>query len=273
MNTDENIIGGVADNSPDNNAIQEETDADGKVAEREAVLAGVDDDDDESDEEEEHIANDPLSPLAGIGPDSKMIAVDITKPFPFADYFDSTKRMEIDIGCGKGRFLLAHAAAHPDTQMLGIERQLPRVRKIDKRAQRANLGNVRLLRLEAAYSLEYFIPENAIDRFYVLFPDPWPKRRHHSHRIFQPSFLDILWKRLKDGGEVQVATDDADYFHDIVKIFKSDPRFIPATPFERPPEEQTDFELIFRAKGFEVNAAAWRVEKDGAPKTIGYENA
>ena len=205
--------------------------------------------------------HDPKAPLEGVGPDSKMIAIDVTKPFPFAEYFDTSKRIEIDVGCGKGRFLLAHAAANPDTQFLGIERQLPRVRKIDKKAQRAGLDNVRLLRLEAAYSLEFLIPENAVDRFYVLFPDPWPKRRHHGRRLFQPAFLETLWKCLKSGGEIQVATDDADYFHDIVKIFKADPRFIPATPFERPPEEQTDFELIFRAKGYAVNAAAWSIQK------------
>ena len=268
---------GIAGDAADKPETADTTEDAGEGGEDEPEDAGYDTRDDgeydgKDEPEEEYVARDPLSPLAGIGPNSKMIAVDITKPFPFAEFFDTSRRIEIDVGCGKGRFLLAHAAAHPDTQMLGIERQLPRVRKIDKKAQRAGLENVRLLRLEAAYSLDYLIPENSIDRFYVLFPDPWPKRRHHSHRIFQPAFLDTLWKRLKDGGEVQVATDDADYFHDIVKIFKADPRFIPATPFERPPEEQTDFELIFRAKGFTVNAAAWRVEKDGSPKAIEYAN-
>ncbi|MGI6496053.1 MAG: tRNA (guanosine(46)-N7)-methyltransferase TrmB [Kiritimatiellia bacterium] len=211
------------------------------------------------------VPRDPAAPLAGRTPDSRMIAVDVTKPFPFYDCFDPSRRVEVDVGCGKGRFLIARATAYPDIQFLGIERQLVRIRKIDKKLCRIGLSNVRLLRLEASYAIEYLLPDDAIDRFYVLFPDPWPKRRHHKHRLFRPAFLDTVWKRLRDGGDIQVATDNADYFQQIVNVFAADSRFLPATPFDRPPEEQTDFEILFRSKDFPIHAAAWSVRKPAAP--------
>ena len=177
---------------------------------------------------------------------------------PFHEVFDRARPVEVDIGCGKGRFLLARAASHPDVQYLGIERLLLRVRKIDKKARRAGLANLRLVRLEAAYTLRYFIPEHAIRRFYLLFPDPWPKRRHFKRRLFDEAFRTLLWSRLAPGGEIQVATDHLDYFEEMRRQLAADPRFEPAPAMERAPEEQTDFELIFRGKGLPIGACGFR---------------
>ena len=176
----------------------------------------------------------------------------------FHEAFDPARPVEVDIGCGKGRFLLARATANPGIQFLGIERLLPRVRKIDRKVQRAGLDNVRIIRLEAAYTLQYFIPEHSVQRFYVLFPDPWPKRRHHKRRLFDEAFRTLLWTRLVPGGEVQVATDHLDYFAEMQNQLDADPRFESVPAMERAPEEQTDFELIFRGKGFPIGAAGYR---------------
>ena len=177
----------------------------------------------------------------------------------FQDIFDPSRPVEVDIGCGKGRFLLARAAAHPDIQYLGIERLLLRVRKIDRKAQRGGLGNLRLIRLEAAYTLQYFIPEHAVRRFYLFFPDPWPKRRHHKRRLFSPEFLDVLHDRLMPGGTVQVATDHLDYFAEIRKTLAGDSRFREVPPIPRLPEEQTDFELIFRGNRQPIGECAFQI--------------
>ena len=176
----------------------------------------------------------------------------------FHEIFDRSRPVEVDIGCGKGRFLLARAAAHPDVQYLGIERLLLRVRKIDRKAQRSGLANLRLVRLEAAYTLRYFIPEHAVRSFYLLFPDPWPKRRHHKRRLFDEAFRTLLWTRLVPGGEIQVATDHLDYFREMRCQLDGDPRFEAVPAMERAPEEQTDFELIFRGQGLPVGAAGYR---------------
>ena len=176
---------------------------------------------------------------------------------PIDALFDPTRPLELDCGCGKGRFLLAHATAHPDVQFLGLDRMLLRIRKLDSKIQRAGLTNVKLLRMEAFYSLQNLLPPHCLRTVYIFFPDPWPKRRHHRRRLFSPEFLDILWSRLKPGGTVQVATDHLDYFAEIRKALAVDRRFREVPHRIRGAHEQTDFELIFRGQGLPVGECAF----------------
>lgn len=119
------------------------------------------------------------------------------------------ERLEVDIGSGMGRFILARAAAHPDVQFIGIERQKPRVVKIAKKASRLGLDNIFMIRLEATYILQYLLPEHSVSRFYLFFPDPWPKNRHAAHRIFNDDFrsrvLASCPRRRHPGGHGQRA--------------------------------------------------------------------
>lgn len=176
----------------------------------------------------------------------------------FQEVFAPDRPVEVDIGCGKGRFLLARAAAHPEVQFLGIERLLLRVRKIDRKARLAGLVNIRLIRLEASYTLRHFLPPRSVSRFYLFFPDPWPKRRHHKRRLFDEEFRDLVWSRLVPRGEIQVATDHLDYFAEIERQLAGDPRFERIAPLERGPGEQTDFELIFRSQNLPIGACGFR---------------
>lgn len=188
---------------------------------------------------------------------------DLTQPFDLAALFaDATHPLEIEIGSGNGRFLAARAAKHPEVNYIGIERMLPRVRKMDKKATRLHLDNVRILRLEAFYTFYYLLPIHGVRTVYVFFPDPWPKRKHHSHRLFAPKFLEALWMRLVPNGTLQLATDDADYFAAIQKVFAANPRFAAAAVDHRPADEQTDFELLFRGKGLPIGEAAYRALPD-----------
>ena len=183
---------------------------------------------------------------------------------PFDKLFDPACPLELDCGCGKGRFLLARATAHPDVQFIGLDRMLSRIRKLDRKVQRAGLANVRLLRMEAFYSLQHLFPEHRLRTVYVLFSDPWPKRRHHARRLFSPEFLDILWSRLEIGGTVQVATDHLDYFDSIRKCLTADARFREVPHLIRNESEQTDFELIFRGQGLPVGECAFASLPKGA---------
>jgi tRNA (guanine-N7-)-methyltransferase len=182
---------------------------------------------------------------------------DVTASLPFDSLFDPARPLEVDVGCGFGRFLLARAAAHPERQFLGIDRQLGRIRKIDRKLARAGLTHVRLLRLEAFYSLQFLLPLHRVRTFHVYFPDPWPKRRHHRRRLFSEAFLDVLWSRLEPGGTVEVATDHLDYFADIRKRLAADARFREVPHMPRGEAEQTDFELIFRRQGLPVGECAF----------------
>ena len=181
----------------------------------------------------------------------------IDEPLAFDSLFDPTRPLDVDVGCGKGRFLLARATAHPDVQFLGIDRMPVRIRKVDRKIQRAGLKNVKLLRLEAFYSLQFLLPAHRVRTVYIFFPDPWPKRRHHRRRLFGEAFLDVLWSRLEPGGTVQVATDHPDYFAEILRCLRADARFRQVPHLVRGESEQTDFERIFRSQGLTIGECAF----------------
>ena len=196
---------------------------------------------------------------------------DITRPIAF----DLSRPLEIEVGCGKGRFLTARAASHPECDFLGIERMLERVRLFAGKCRRGEIGNARVLRLEALYTFHYLLPAHHARTVYVFFPDPWPKKKHHSHRLFGPLFLNALWKRLEVGGRLEFATDHREYFEVVCECFDADnqrlgakpsPRFRRVAPMPRPKEVWTEFETMFREQGLPVYSAAWEsLPADDAP--------
>jgi tRNA (guanine-N7-)-methyltransferase len=180
--------------------------------------------------------------------------------------FDPARPLEIEVGCGKGRFLTARAAAHPECDFLGIERMLGRVRLFDGKCRRLGIANARVLRLEALYTFHYLLPAHHARTVYVFFPDPWPKKKHRSHRLFGPLFRTALWKRLEVGGKLEFATDHREYFESVCEGFAEDARFERVEPMARPPEVWTEFETMFRGKGLPIHSAAWRsLPGDDAP--------
>ena len=187
-------------------------------------------------------------------------SADITCQLP-ADTFSPDMPLDVDIGCGKGRFLMGRATNNPDRQILGIDRLKGRIRKVDGKIRRAHLNNAKLLRLEAFYSVAYLLPDNRVSAFFVLFPDPWPKRRHSHRRLFRPEFLATLARKLQASGEIHVATDHFDYFAQIRALFEADSRFGAIWPYQRDESERTNFEHLFRSKGFPVAEASYRLLK------------
>ena len=187
---------------------------------------------------------------------------DITKPIEF----DLSRPLEIEVGCGKGKFLTDRAKQNPDCDFLGIERMLERVRLFDGKCRRGQIDNARVLRLEALYTFHYLLPTHHARTVYVFFPDPWPKRKHHSHRLFGPLFLNALWKRLEIGGRIEFATDHREYFEAVKACFAEDVRFESVEPMPRPKEVWTEFETMFREQGLPIYSAAWRsLPADDAP--------
>ena len=180
--------------------------------------------------------------------------------------FDLSRPLEIEVGCGKGQFLTRRAAEHPDCEFLGIERMLERVRLFDGKCKRGHLDNAHVLRLAALYTFHYLLPEHHARKVYVFFPDPWPKKKHHSHRLFGPLFRAALWKRLEVGGKLEFATDHQEYFEEVCAGFAEDPRFVRTFPMARPKTVWTEFETMFREQGLPIYSACWRsVPADDSP--------
>ena len=173
---------------------------------------------------------------------------DWTAAMPLAAMFGNAHPIELDLGCGKGRFLLAHATAHPDINFLGVDRMLRRIRKVDNKARRLGLANIRLLRMEGYYATTYLLPPAAIHTCYIFFPDPWPKTRHHEHRLFNPRFMDALDRTLSPGGAVHFATDHQPYFAAVCALIAADARFEKIPAFVPGPEAQTDFERYYAGR-------------------------
>ncbi len=138
-----------------------------------------------------------------------------------ADYFRCLEReeifpgkrpLEVDLGCGDGSFLLGMAKRFPERDFLGVERLLGRVRKVCRLASKDGLPNVKVLRLESRYTVEWLLPPASVSRLHLLCPDPWPKAKHHRRRIFQVEFLQAVFEVLEPGGEFLFKTDHDDYF-------------------------------------------------------------
>ena len=123
---------------------------------------------------------------------------------------DPSRRFEIEIGSGKGTFLVQHAPTTPETDYLGIEWAGEFCNYAADRVRRAQLGNVRMLRTDATEFLKWRVPAGIADVIHLYFSDPWPKSRHHKKRVVQDTFLADVWRVLKPGGELRVVTDHDD---------------------------------------------------------------
>jgi tRNA (guanine-N7-)-methyltransferase len=177
--------------------------------------------------------------------------------FPIADVatldlselFGRRAPVHVDLGCGDGSFLRALASEQPNTNFLGIERLLRRVRSSDKKA--ADLPNIRIIRAETLYVLQRLLAPESVEAFYLLFPDPWPKRRHHRRRIITAGFLDCVWTRLTNHGSLFVATDHDDYFAAVRQLLAKTPKFALAKSDWQPPA--STFEQKFVAAGIAIH--------------------
>ena len=116
----------------------------------------------------------------------------------------------LEIGFGGGEHLSAQASAHPEIGFIGCEPFLNGVASLLAEIQRRGLGNVRLHPADARPLLEALAPAS-IGRIFALFPDPWPKKRHHKRRLIQPETLDLMARVMTDGAELRLATDHPDY--------------------------------------------------------------
>jgi tRNA (guanine-N7-)-methyltransferase len=173
------------------------------------------------------------------------------------ELFPVQQPLEVELGSGDGSFLAAYAQAHLEHNFLGIERLLGRVRKLEKKGLRAGLNNLRIIRLEASYVVQWLLPQDSTSAIHIYFPDPWPKRKHHKNRLINEEFTASVCKVLKDKGRVYLRTDNQDYFEQMIRVFNENSAF---QKVEIPMELLaviTDFERDFHAKGIPTLSVAY----------------
>jgi tRNA (guanine-N7-)-methyltransferase len=182
-------------------------------------------------------------PVLEVFPESAAETLDLT------DLFGRAAPIHVDLGCGDGSLLQRLAAERPDTNFLGIERLLRRVRSSHRKA--ATSPNIRIVRSETMFALEHFFPTASVQSFYLLFPDPWPKRRHHRRRVVTAEFLRAVSNCLVHRGSLFIATDDHDYFAAVGRLASNAENLTMVNEnWKLPP---TTFEKKFVAAGITIH--------------------
>ena len=187
----------------------------------------------------------PREPMPG-----ELVPTHYFRPLDAAEMGRPGHSLEIDLGCGDGSFLMAMAEQYPERDFIGVERLLGRVRKVCRKSRRRELDNLRVLRLDSKYLVEWLLPPKSVSRLHLLCPDPWPKAKHHRRRLIQTDFLRAVKSCLADDGEFLFMTDHPEYHewtHEVLGEFdgfrqlewEEDTFFYP----------KTDFQLQWEAQG------------------------
>lgn len=185
----------------------------------------------------------------------------ILEPLDISPLFPKAQPLEIELGCGDASFLLNYAKAHPERNFIGVERLSGRIRKLDRKGRRANLTNLRGVRIESGYFLEYLVPAHSAAALHIYFPDPWPKRKHLKNRFINERFPEIARRVLTPNGIVYLRTDHEDYFQQMLSVFAPIDFFRAIETPEELSTILTDFEADFQKQGIHTRRAAYQLVK------------
>ena len=174
--------------------------------------------------------------------------------------FTTAQPLEVELGCGDASFLAEYARRHPERNFIGVERLMGRLEKLDKKGRRLGLKNVRGLRIESAYFLEYLLTPHTATALHIYFPDPWPKKKHRKHRLINEGFPALARAALAPGGTIFLRTDDADYFEQMNEVFAAVTEFEKTETPVALAEITTDFERDFNAQGIPTLRAAFQLK-------------
>jgi len=192
-------------------------------------------------------------------------------PSPGDDGPEDVPKRVLEIGFGRGEFLLEMAAAAPEVEFLGIEVSFKRTLKMARKVARAGLKRVRLIEAPAESAIQRVFARGELDAIWINFSDPWPKVRHGHRRVIRPDFAANAARVLAPGGHLYIATDDVPYAHQMNEVLTAETELenvYAPWPFlpEVPGRIQTSYEEQWRAEGRPMHFFAYRPR--GAAPTV-----
>ncbi len=161
-----------------------------------------------------------------LAPDAEIVPANYFAPLDLGTIYGRNAPIEVDLGCGDGSFLVEIAVANPARDFLGIERLIGRVRRAHGKITQRDLTNARILRVETSYAVRQMLPANSVSLFHLMFPDPWPKRRHWRRRVVTEDFFTSIHRALAPDGLLRIATDQVTYFREIERLAGQSAHFV-----------------------------------------------
>jgi len=151
----------------------------------------------------------------------------VSIPLRQEEVFSRQAPLYVEIGSGKGRFSVEFALAHGEINYLSVERAPKYHGILLERAARRGAENIRLLHTTAEDLIFRLLPRESVDVFFILFPDPWPKKRHHKRRLICPPVIEGLHRALKPGGRLLIKSDHPEYTQRISEVLAGAQGFEP----------------------------------------------
>lgn len=192
-----------------------------------------------------------------------------TEPLDWERLFHVPRPVQVEVGSGKGRFLIAAAERDPATNWVGLERRWSTLALGVERIVKRGLDNALYIRCDAMQLVRRLIPAASIAGFHVYYPDPWWKKRQRKRRVFNDAFVGDLARGLAAGGQLRVATDVAEYFDEILAVIAASGLFAPlelsAEEWSPGGEPLTSYEAKYLSRGRTAHRAAYLRNEAGAP--------
>ena len=179
--------------------------------------------------------------------------------------FGRQRPLRVEVGFGKSEFLIELAREQPDFDYIGFEYSAKRVRKFLTKLERTGLRNVRAVCCNISDVIDHIFEPGSIDRFFVLFPDPWPKRRHERNRFVQADSMRRVHRLLRTDGGVTLRTDARAYAEQMLEVMEADPGFVnlhPETGFAPRPRER--FRTLYEQRYIDEGREIYYLEYDRA---------